>query len=154
MLHLKIREEIQQAMRERNATKLSALRNVLAAFTNELVAKRRKLQEILSDEDALTVIGRLAKQRKDSIGQFKAGNRPDLVEKEERDLAEIERYLPARFTRIEIEAIVHARAAQLEITDKSQQGQLMGVLMKELKGKADGNEVKEVVEEMFKMKEV
>ena len=149
MLHLKLKEEIQQAMRERNITRLSALRNMLAAFTNELVAKRRKPQETLTDEDALTVINRLAKQQKESISQFKAGNRPDLVEKEEKELAEIEQYLPARFTRIEIEEIVKARMAQLNITEKSQQGQLMGALMKELKGKADGNEVKGVVEEML-----
>ena len=90
MLHEQIKNEIKQAMMAKDQLKLSVVRGISAAFTNELVAKKRKPDEVLSDEDALAVITRQAKQRKDSIEQFRAGGREDLASKEEAELKIIE----------------------------------------------------------------
>jgi len=136
-------------MLARDQIRLDTLRGVLAGFTNELVIKKRKPSEELSDEDGLTVIGRLVKQRKDSIEQFRKGNREDLAKKEEEELAILQTFMPKMMERDEVEKITRAKKEELGITDKSKQGQLMSALMKELKGKADGVMVKEVVDSLF-----
>jgi len=82
-------------MLAREADRLKTLRNMLAAFTNELVAKNRKPSEILADEEALVVISRLIKQRKKSIEEFKKGNRDDLIKEESIELAILQTYLPS-----------------------------------------------------------
>ena len=150
MLHQKIRDEIKAAMRSKDQVKLDTLRGILAAFTNELVAKKRKPDEELFDEDALVVISRLAKQRKDSIAQFKAGGREDLAKEEEAQLKILEVYLPEMMEKEEVEKIAKAKKKELGIADASKKGMLMAALMKELKGKADGMMVKEVVDSLFK----
>lgn len=144
----KIKAQIMEAMKAKDAIRLETLRGMSAAFTNELVAKGKKPEEKLTDEEVQSVLMRLAKQRRDSISQFKAGSREDLVKKEEAELAIIETFLPKMMSREEIEPIVKAKIAELG-ADKSKMGQLVGALMKDLKGKADGNLVKEVVEEML-----
>lgn len=136
-------------MRAKDAVRLSVLRGISAAFTNELVAKGRKPDEELSDDDAMTVIMREAKKRKDSIEQFSAAGRTDLSESEQAELAIIEGYLPAQMTREEIETAVKAKKESLGITDPAQKGQFVGMVMKDLKGKADGKIVQEVVNSMF-----
>ena len=149
MLHEDIKSGIKNAMMAKDAVLLKTLRNMSAAFTNELVAKNKKPQELLGDEEALLVIGRLAKQRKDSIDQFKKGNREDLVKEEEAELAILETYLPKMMERVEVEQMAKDKKEELAITDVAKKGMLMSLLMKGLKGKADGALVKEVVESLF-----
>lgn len=149
MLTQKIRDDMKQAMLAKDAIKLNSLRGLLAAFTNELVAKKRKPTEELSDDEALAVIARAVKQRKDSIEQFKKGNREDLVANEEAELAVISVYMPAQMSKEEIEVVVKNKASELGVTDKTGANKLMGIVMKELKGQADGNEVKTVIDAMF-----
>lgn len=149
MLHEQIKNGIKEAMMAKDALRLKAFRAMLAAFTNELVAKNRKPQEMLKDEEAIVVIGRLAKQRKDSIEQFRKGGREDLVKEEESELAILETYLPKMMDKSEVEKIARAKKEELDITDAAKKGILMSALMKDLKGKADGNLVKEVVENLF-----
>ena len=149
MLHEQIKNEIKQAMLAKDKLKLRVARSLVAAFTNELVAKRRKPDERLTDEEALAVIARAAKQRKDSIGQFRAGGREDLAGQEEAELKVIEAYLPKMMSRAEIKPLAEAKKAELGITDKTQAGQLMSALMKDLKGQADGADVKTVVDELL-----
>lgn len=149
MLSAKIREELTQAMRAKDSLKMNALRGLLAAFTNELVAKGIKPQETISDEDALTVIKRAVKQRKDSVEQFRAGKREDLAQKEEAELKILEGYLPEQLPREQIEAVARKLKEKLGVTDKSKMGVFMGAVMKELKGRADGLIVKEVVESLL-----
>ena len=149
MLHEQIKNNIKEAMLAKNTVLLETLRSMVASFTNELVAKNRKPNEILSDPDALTVINRLAKQRKDSIEQYKKGNRQDLVNEEEAQLAILETYLPKLMEKSEIEKIAKNKKEELGITDSTKKGMLMQALMKELKGKADGGIVKEAVDSLF-----
>lgn len=149
MLHEQIKNGIKEAMIAKDALRLKAFRAMSAAFTNELVAKNRKPQEVLTDAEAVAVISKLAKQRKDSIEQFKKGNREDLVKEEESELAILETYLPKMMTKSEVEKIAKTKKAELAITDVAKKGMLMSALMKDLKGQADGGVVREVVDSLF-----
>ena len=149
MLHEQIKSGIKEAMMSKDALRLKAFRAMSAAFTNELVAKNRKPQEMLKDEEAISVIARLAKQRRDSIEQFKKGGREDLVKEEEAELSILETYLPKMMDKGEIEQIAKAKKTELAITDPTKKGMLMSLLMKDLKGKADGGIVKEVIDSLF-----
>jgi uncharacterized protein YqeY len=149
MLHTDIKEKIKDAMRAKDALRLEVLRGLTTAFVNELVALRRTPQEILEDDKALTVVKRLVKQRKDSFEQFTAGGRPELAAKEEAELVILGEFLPAQMPRAEIKVIAEQKKAELGITDKASMGKLMGAIIKETKGAADGADVKAVVEELF-----
>ena len=149
MLHEQIKNSIKEAILAKNTVLLETLRSMVAGFTNELVAKNRKPNEMLTDEEAIAVITRLSKQRKDSIEQFKKGNREDLVKEEEAQLAILETYLPKLMERSEIEKIAKGKKEELGITNATQKGMLISTLMKDLKGKADGGVVKEVVDTLF-----
>lgn len=149
MLHEQIKNNIKEAMMAHDTVRLETYRGMLSAFTNELVSKNRKPNEILGDEEAIAVITRLSKQRKDSIEQFKKGNREDLVKEEEAQLAILEVYLPKLMEKSEVEKIAKEKKEELGITDATKKGVLMSALMKDLKGKADGSVVKEVVDSLF-----
>ncbi|MBI4088223.1 GatB/YqeY domain-containing protein [Candidatus Kaiserbacteria bacterium] len=145
MLTQKIRSDMTAAMKARDPLRVDTLRGALAAFTNELVAKGRKPTEELADNDAVTVLKRLAKQRKDSAEQFEKGGRAELAEKESKELKIIEEYLPQMASREEIQKVVEAKKTELGVTDASGAGKLTGAVMKEFAGRADGNDVKAVV---------
>ncbi|MCF7834421.1 MAG: GatB/YqeY domain-containing protein [Candidatus Pacebacteria bacterium] len=149
MLHETIKNSIKEAMLAKDAVRLSVLRLAVSAFTNELVSKGKKPTDILTDEEVLAVLARLAKQRKDSIEQFKKGNREDLVKEEEAGLAVLETFLPKMMEEGEVREIAKAKKAELGIDDPTKKGLLMSALMKDLKGKADGNTVKQVVDSLF-----
>ena len=104
---------------------------------------------MLTDEEALSVITRLTKQRKDSIEQFEKGNREDLVKKEKAELIILEAYLPKMMEKSEIEKIIKNKKEEMNITDLKQKGNFISVIMKELKGKADGKIVKEIIDSFF-----
>ena len=144
-----IQGSIKEAMLAKDAVRLSVMRGLTAAFTNELVAKGRKPTEELSDEDSLAVIRRAVKQRKESIEQFRKGNRKDLAEKEEAELIILDAYLPQMMSREEVKKIARAKKEELGVSDKSKTGMLMSAVMKDLKGKADGGDVKAVVDSLF-----
>ena len=148
-IHEKIKGEIPTAMKARNEDGLRFARNLVAAFTNDLVARKKKPSDMLTDEEALAVVARLAKQRKESIEQFKAGERPDLVGPEEKELAYLQALLPQMMSKEDIRKVAEAKKAELGVTDKSKMGMFMGAVMSELKNKADGKEVKEIVESLF-----
>lgn len=149
MLQQQIKDTIQKALKEKDEVRLTVLRGLGAAFINELVATKRKPDAELPDEDALKVIQRSAKQRKEAIDQYQKGGRDDLVKREEAELIILEEYLPKMMSKDEIEKIAKAKKEELRITDKAQIGQLMGAVMKEVKGKADGAVVKEIIESLL-----
>lgn len=149
MLQKQIKDSIKEAMIARDSIKLITLRGLANSITNELIAQKRPLSDELSDEDAIKVLQRLAKQRRDSIEQFAKGGRPELVESETAELNIIEAYLPQMMSKDEIRKIVEAKKAELGVVDKAELGKFMAVLMKEFKGKANGSDVKEVVESLF-----
>jgi uncharacterized protein YqeY len=144
-----MRDGIKAAMIAKDSVRLTVLRGLITSFTNESVAKGKTPQDELADEDAIAVIKRAVKQRKDSIDQFTKGGRLDLVENENAELKILETFLPQSMSKEDIKKIATAKKAELGVTDKAGMGKFMGALMKELKGQADGNDVKEVVESLF-----
>jgi uncharacterized protein YqeY len=148
-IHETLKKSIPDAMRAHDAVKLQTLRSLVTMMVNEVVAKKRKPDEFLTDEEALTVIKRAANQRKDSIEQFTNGGRPELAEPEKLELTIIETFLPSMMSREEIEVVAKAKMAELGISSKADAGKFTGALMKELKGKADGGDVKAVVDNLL-----
>jgi uncharacterized protein YqeY len=148
-LQKKIKDDIKTAMIARDSVSLITLRGIANALTIELDAQKRPVSDELSDEDTIRILQRLVKQRKDSIEQFTKGERPDLVASESAELAIIEKYVPAMMTKEDIKKIAEAKKVEMGITDKTQVGKLMSTLMKDLRGKANGSDVKEVVEGLF-----
>ncbi len=148
-LHQSIKASIVDAMKARDEVRKLTLRSLVTAMTNEVVAKKRKPDEFLTDEEALVVIKRAANQRKDSIEQYEKGGREDLAAPERLELTIIESYLPAQMNREEIEKVVREKMAEMGVTSKPEAGKFTGAVMKDLKGAADGALVKEVVDNLL-----
>lgn len=136
-------------MKAKDEVRLRTVRGMLTAFTNELVATGKKPQDELEDPVTLSVIKRLAKQRRESIVQFEAAGRQDLADPEKAELLVLEGYLPQMMSQEEIEPIAKAKLAEMGVTDKSKMGIAIGALMKEFQGKADGGDMKAVVEKIL-----
>jgi hypothetical protein len=149
MTQQELKEMMKAAMKNREAAKLSVVRGLLTSITNDLVQKGRGPDGVLTEDEIQTLTMRAAKQRKDSIEQFTKGGRLELAVGEQEELAIIAAMLPVQMTEAEIEVATKAKAAEMGITDKTKANQLMGALMKDLKGKADGTLVKAAVERLF-----
>ncbi len=148
-IHQQIKDGIKESMIKKDSLRLTTLRSLQAAFTNEILAKKLS-GDMMPDEDAIAVIRRLTKQRKDSIEQFEKGGRKDLADAEKAELIILEKFLPQMMSRDEIKKVVETKIAEAGSVDKSKLGQFMGSIMKDLKGKADGADVKAVIEELVK----
>ncbi|MFA5889236.1 MAG: GatB/YqeY domain-containing protein [Candidatus Paceibacterota bacterium] len=148
-LHSTLKNQIIEAMKAHEAVRLSVLRGLVANCTNELLTLKRKPTDELSDEEVLSVIRRGVKQRKDSIEQFTKGGRMDLVESEKAELSILETYLPQMMSEEEVMTVAKTKMAEMKNIDKSKIGMFMGTLMKELRGKADGDTVKKVVDKLL-----
>lgn len=148
-LHSSIKDELKESMKAKDEVRLRTVRGMLTAFTNELVATGKKPQDELEDPVTLSVIKRLAKQRRESIVQFEAAGRQDLADPEKAELLVLEGYLPQMMSQEEIEPIAKAKLAEMGVTDKSKMGIAIGALMKEFQGKADGGDMKAVVEKIL-----
>ena len=149
MTQLELKEAIKTAMKARETVKLNVLRGISTMVTNDLVAKGRGPDGEITADEMLAIIVRASKQRKDSIEQFEKGGRPELAVAEKEELAIIQTLLPAQMSQDEIVLAAKAKAAELGVVDKTGANKLMGMLMKDLKGRADGNDVKAVVDNLF-----
>jgi uncharacterized protein len=147
-LHQTIKAHTKEAMIAKDSTRTMVLRGIQAEVQKELLAKKSPATEG-TDEEVLAVIKKLVKQRKDSIDQFTKGGRPELAESEQTELAVLQAYLPATMPKEEIRKVAEAKKAELGVTDKSGAGKLIGAISKELKGKAEGSDIKEVVDSLF-----
>lgn len=143
-----IKSDMKDAMRNKDSVALTTIRGLISACTNELVATGKTPQDEVTDDIALTVIKRASKQRKDAIDQYTKGGREDLVENENIELAVIEKYLPASMSKDVIRPIVQAKIEEFA-GDKSKMGQIIGAVLKETAGQADGADVKAVVMELL-----
>ncbi len=128
-----ITEDMKTAMRAKDAPRLLTIRGLLAA------CKQREVDEriVLDDAAVIAIIDKLIKQRKDSISQFGAAGRTDLVDKETAELTVLEGYLPQRLGADEITAQVQAIVAELGATGPGDMGKVMAVVKGQLAGKAD-----------------
>jgi uncharacterized protein YqeY len=144
-LKQKLEIDLKQALRAKDATRLSVIRLVMAAIKNAEIARRAALD----DADILGVIAKEAKQRQESIEAFKQGNRPDLVAREEAELAILQEYLPEPATREEIMAEARQLIAEVGAQGPRDKGKVMPQLIAKLKGRADGKEINAVVTELL-----
>ena len=140
----KITSDLKEAMKAGDTLRRDTLRLIDSAIRNVEIEKQKR-ETGLSDEEVLEVLGRAVKQRQDSIRQFEAGGRPDLAENEKVELEIIVPYLPAQLSPAEIEAEVAQVLATSENPTLADLGKIMGQVMARLKGKADGNLVREIV---------
>jgi uncharacterized protein YqeY len=134
-----------EAMKVRDAAKTSALRMVKAALENREIDKRGPLD----DSDALQVLGTLAKQRRESIEQFRAGGREDLAEKEEAELRILREFLPEEMGQEELRHAVQAAIAEASAQSPKDMGKVMAVLMPRVRGRADGKVVNALVRDLL-----
>jgi uncharacterized protein len=148
-LHEQIKNQIKESMKAGDKVRLEVMRGLVTAFTNEMVSTGKTPQDLLTDEEAIKVITRASKQRKDSIEQFTKGGRTDLVEVEKAQLTILEEFLPKLMEKSEIEKVVENKIAELGVIDPTKKGMFMASIMRDLKGKADGSLVKEVVDALF-----
>lgn len=140
----KLQEELKQSMLSKNETKTSVLRMLLSAI-NYYEIQKGGAGYGATQEDVLTVIQSQAKQRKDSIEQFKSANRQELVDKEQAELEILSTYLPAQMNEEEIIKLVKEVITKTGASTMVDIGKVMGILMPSVKGKADGNLVNSIV---------
>lgn len=138
-----IQQDMLASMKAQDEIRLSALRMLKAAILKWEVSGSEKKEA--TDEDVLQIINKEVKQRKDSIEQFKNGNRPELAEKEEKEMVILQAYLPAQLTEAEILNLAKDAVAESGAASKADIGKVMGKLMPKVKGRADGALVNKVV---------
>ncbi len=147
-LYETIGSDLKEAMKSGDTLKRDTLRLLQSAIKNMAIEKRKPAAEC-SDTEIEDVLRRLVKQRKDSIEQYRTGNREDLAEKEASELRLLEAYLPQAMPESELETLVKATLTASGMTDKTQMGQAMGVVMKQVAGRASGDDVRRVVERLL-----
>jgi uncharacterized protein YqeY len=133
MLKARITDNMKDAMRARDTSRLSTIRLILAAIKQREVDERKDL----TDADVLAVLDKMVKQRRDSIAQFEAGKRPDLVAIERAELDVLQAYQPQQLTDGEIDALVDAAIADTGAAGPSGMGKVMAELKPRLAGRAD-----------------
>lgn len=137
----KVREDVKEAMKGAQKERLGVLRMLLAALQNEEIARGRELTE----EDALGVVTKAVKQRRDSVTQYRAGGREDLASKEEAEIAVLQAYLPAQLTAAEVRVMV----SEMVAAGAGNVGAVMKQLSPRIKGRFDGAEANRIVREVL-----
>ncbi|MEM8780538.1 MAG: GatB/YqeY domain-containing protein [Cyanobacteria bacterium P01_G01_bin.49] len=143
----RLTEDIKLAMKAKDKIRLETVRSIKKVVLEKEVEVRPKGQETLTSEQELEVLAQQAKQRRDSIEQYRQGGRDDLADKEAQELEIIETYLPAQLSEEEIGEVIDNIIASVGASSPKDMGKVMGPAMKELKGKADGKKVQEMVKE-------
>jgi len=141
----RIREDLHRAVKQQDKVRVSTLRLLLAKVKNTEIAQGKPVD----DDKIIDILTGEAKQRRESIEAFKKGNRSDLVAQEEAELAIILEYLPQPMTREEIIARARQVIEMVGAKEAKDKGRVMSQLMPQLKGKAEGKEVSEVVAELL-----
>jgi uncharacterized protein YqeY len=141
----KIRNDLEQSIRKDDKRRCLVLRSVLASIRNAEIAQ----QKDLDDSGILVVLDKEAKMRRESIEAFEKGNRPDLVTNEKAELAILLEYLPEQMSREEIAAAARKVISELGATSQKDKGKVMSQLMPQLRGRAQGQEVSDVVSELL-----
>jgi uncharacterized protein YqeY len=144
MLH----EQLKAAMKSGDTGRRDTFRLLQSALKNAAIELRKPATE-LSDEEALGVVRRLVKQRKDSIEQYQAGGREDLVAVEAAELEILTTFLPAEMPEAEVKKIVAEAINESGATSRKDIGRVMGVAMKKIAGRASGDMVKNAVMDLL-----
>jgi len=142
-LKKELQEDLKEAMKSKNNVKLEVVRSVLTGVKNLEVQKMREAE----DEDVLQVIKQEVKKRKEAIEMYEKAGRTDLLEQEKAELSVLETYLPPLMSEEEVREVVKRQIEKVQPTSIKERGKIMGLLMQELKGKADGNVVSSILDE-------
>jgi hypothetical protein len=149
----RIVHDLEQAVRSRDEFSATVLRTILAEWNNEEIAKRTRAVKAgtefapLTEDEMVSVVRRETKKRVESAAQYAAGNRNDLADAERREQEFLAPYLPQELSDNELRTMVRKTIAEHSISDRSQTGTLMGILNKQLKGKADMGAVARIAQE-------
>lgn len=139
--------DLKEAMKAKDQDRLRVLRSLKAKMMEKEIEERKGGKADLSDDSAMQVLTKAAKQRKESIEQFEKGGRNDLAENEKAELTIIEGYLPEMMSEEEVRKVVVEEIAALGASGPQDMGKVMGPLMERLRGKADGSLVSRLVKE-------
>lgn len=142
-----ILEDLTTAMKAKDKDRLQVLRSLKAKMQEKEIAERKDGEAVLTEDQAIAVLMKAAKQRKESITQFEEGDRQDLADKEKSELAIIEEYLPKMMSEEEVREVVAKKISDLGASGPQDMGKVMGPIMGALKGKADGGLVSGIVKE-------
>ena len=145
MLLIKIKEELTNSMKQGNKENVLAIRNILEKIKTEEVNTKKEIDE----DGIIKIISKYVKQLKDSISQFKAGGRDDLVEKEANELKMVEKFLPKQLSYLEIEKIVIDSINSTGASDISDMGRVIKNVMEQAKGTADGKTISEITKKLL-----
>lgn len=143
---VKLQQELTTSMLARNELKTSVLRMLISAI-NYYEIQKGGAGYSASEEDIISVIGSQAKQRRDSIEEYKKANRPELADKEQKELEILQTYMPAQMSEEEIKKLVSEAVSQTGASTIQDMGKVMGALMPKVKGKADGSLVSNLVKQ-------
>lgn len=146
MLKQQLKDDLKKSMLAKDSERTSVLRMVISAVGYYEIQKGGAGYEA-TDEDVMQVLQKEAKQRRDSIEQFKSGGREELAAKEEKELQMLQAYLPAQMSEEEVTQLVEEAIAQTQASSPQDMGKVMGILMPKTKGKADGAVVSRIVRE-------
>ena len=140
-----LNDDIKTAMKAKDKETLAVLRMLKTAIQNDQIKAGREL----NGEEELTVLSREMKQRRDSLNEFEKADRNDLAEKVKVEIAVVEKYLPAQLDEAEIRQIVAGAIEKTGASSSKEFGKVMGAVMPQVKGKADGNQVNAIVKELL-----
>ncbi|MGE5190792.1 MAG: GatB/YqeY domain-containing protein [Gemmatimonadota bacterium] len=141
----RIQEDMRKAAKERDSLALSALRMAIAAVKNREIDARGAID----DEAVVKVLGTMIKQRREAVDLYVKGNRPELADKEKREIAVLEAYLPEGLSAAEVESLAREAVAAVGATSPADLGRVMKELMPKVAGRADGKTVNEVVRRLL-----
>ena len=147
MLFDQISNDIKDAMKARDKVRLETLRNIKKVFLEAKTAPGAN--DTLTDDNAMKILQKLAKQGKESAATYTQQNRQDLADAELAQVAVIEEYLPKPLTDAEIEAAVKEIIAQVGATSMKEMGKVMGIASKQMAGKADGGKISQIVKALL-----
>lgn len=144
----RVKQDLTDAMRAQDDVRRRALRSLRAALANKEIEQRQEGDEgTLSPQEELAVVQKQVKQRRDSIEQYEEAGRDDLVQKEQEEIEVLEDYLPDRLSDEELSERLDAIIDEVGATSMADMGPVMGRAMNELRGRVDGNRVREMVQD-------
>lgn len=141
----RIDAEIKAAMKSKDKVRLETVRGIKKFIIEKEVSVRPSGQDGLTEAQEMEILVQIAKQRRDSIEQYRKGGREDLVAQEEAELVILEEYLPPQMSDEEISAVIDEVIASAGVTSAKEMGKVMGAAMQQLKGKADGKKIQDMV---------
>ncbi len=139
----RISQDIKKAMKDKAVLRLSTLRMALADFQK----KEKEKGEPVKDEEAIQIIQSMLRKRKDSVEQYRKAGREELAQKEEQEITILNEYLPEQMSEEQVRELAIKTISGLGVTGPKEMGRVMGSLVKQLSGKADGGTISRIVKE-------